>query len=130
MKMKICLKTQNIPSCTCFLYSATKHMTTFDTVFPGKFQVMISWTPPKFLPIRYTHTVSCKLLCDSATYYLTETVTISQMVSTIFHLALPGSLCMVKFVAVYNPASIDPGIGLLTHTLYSSKFQTVNFEYV
>ena len=100
-------------------------MTTFDSVIPGETQLSISWTPPKFPPINYIHTVSCKLLCDPTTYYLTETATSRLNHSTKFLALQPGSICLVKLLAVYNPASVDQGIGLSAHTLFSGKFTNV-----
>ena len=97
-------------------------MTTFDKVFPGENQISISWTPPKFPPINYIHKASCKLLCDPTTYYLTETATSRFNHSTNFLALKPGSICLVKLLAEYNPASVDPGIGLSVNTLFLGKF--------
>ena len=97
-------------------------MTTFDQVIPREDQIFMSWTPPRFLPIRFIHTVSCKLWCDPATYYLTETATSRINHYTNFPALQPGSICLIKFLAVYNPASVDPGIGLSSRTLFSGKF--------
>ena len=96
-------------------------MTTFDKVNPAENQLEISWTPPTFLPEYYRLTTSCKLLCDHSTYYLTQTLSDRMDTSSTIHALFPGSTCMIKLVASYNPASIDPGIGLSAHTLLSSK---------
>ena len=103
-------------------YVATKRMTTFDEVFQGENEISISWTPPIVLPINLIHTVSCKLWCDPTTYYLTETATTRLNHSTTFAALQPGSICLIRLLAVYNPASIDPGIGLSCHTHFSGKF--------
>ena len=96
-------------------------MTTFDEVFPKENQILISWTPPKFVPTHFIHTVSCKLFCDPTTYYLSKSETSKMSHSTIIHLLQPGSICLVNHLAVYNPASIDPGIGLSVDTCFTGK---------
>ena len=103
-------------------------MTTFDKVFNEENQILIHWTSPRFLPDYYLHIVSCNLLCDPATYYLFEKVSNKQSNSTAINGIHPGSTCLFKHIAVYNPASIDPGIGLFAHTFYSGKFQRINFD--
>ena len=94
-------------------------MTTFDTVFNDQNQILIRWTSPYFSPYYYRHIVSCNLLCDPATYYLSEEVSNKQTNSTSIIGMHPGSTCLFKHIAVYNPASIDPGIGISAHTSYS-----------
>ena len=103
-------------------------MTTFNEVFHGEKQVVISWTLPPFLPDHYVDIVSCTLWCDSTTYYLSEMVTNNMYLSIIVYGVHPGSICLIKHLTVYNPASIDLGIGLIVHTPYSSKFWIVNFD--
>ena len=103
-------------------------MTTFDTVSPEEYQIFISWTPPVFKPIRYIHTVSCKLLCDPTTYYLSESETSRIYHSTVISVLQPGSVCLVKLLAEYNPASVDYGIGLSAQTLFSGKGQMINLD--
>ena len=103
-------------------------MTTFDKVFNEENQILIHWTSPRFLPDYYLHIVSCNLLCDPATYYLFEKVSNKQTNSTAINGIYPGSTCLFKHIAVYNPASIDPGIGLSALTFYSGKFQKVSFD--
>ena len=107
---------------TYSLYLATKHMTTFDQVFARENQIFVSWTPPSFPPIRFIHTVSCNLWCDPATYYLMESTTTRLNHSANFFPLQPGSICLIRLLAVYNRASIDPGIGLSSRTLFSGKF--------
>ena len=98
-------------------------MTTFDKVFNEENKILILWTTPLFLPDYYRHITSCKLLCDPATYYLSEELSNKQTNSTAIIGIHPGSTCLFNHIAVYNPASIDPGIGLSASTFYSGKFQ-------
>ena len=103
-------------------------MITFDKVFNGENHILIIWTSPCFLPDYYRHIISCSLLCDPATYHLLEEVSNKHTNSTAIIGIRPGSTCLFKHIAVYNPASIDPGIGLSAHTFYSGKVQIVNFD--
>ena len=96
-------------------------MTAFDKVIPGENDLLVSWTPPHFQPDHYIQTTTCQLLCDHRTYYLTEVIINGKEILRSIKALQPGSVCLIKHVAVYNPASIDPGIGLSAHTLYSSK---------
>ena len=96
-------------------------MTTFHQVTAGINHLVISWTLPQFPPYIYEQTTSCKLLCDHRTYYLTERMVNGGDSSSTISALQPGSVCLIKHLAVYNPASIDPGIGLSARTLYSSK---------
>ena len=97
-------------------------MTTFKGLTPGEDQLLITWTPPLFAPNHYIQTTSCNLLCDQSTYYLNEAVIDGEETSSITYAVQPGSICMIKLVAVYNPASLDPGIGLSAHTLLRRKW--------
>ena len=97
-------------------------MTTFTKVNSEAKQLVVSWTIPTDFPYYYMQTASCKLLCDEGTYYLTEAMVNGQECSNIFDDLKPGSVCLIKQLAIYNPASTDPGIGLVAHTLQSSKF--------
>ena len=96
-------------------------MTTFDDISIQANQFWLSWIPPKFYPLLYKQTTSCTLLCDERTYYLTEKIINSLQSSSITKNLNPGSVCLIKLIAEYNPASTDPGIGLSAHTLYTSN---------
>ena len=104
-------------------------MTTFEKVFNEENQILILWTQPRYLPDYYLHIISCSLLCDPATNYLSERMSTKHTNLTAITGIHPGSTCLFKHIAVYNPASIDPGIGLSAHTFYSGKFQRVNIKW-
>ena len=96
-------------------------MTSFNEVTSGANQLEVSWTLPTYSPYYYMQTASCKLLCDEGTYYLREALIPRQQLSNDINALKPGSVCLIKQLAIYNPASIDPGIGLVAHTLQLSK---------
>ena len=101
-------------------------MTTFQEVIAGENQLVVLWTPPRFYPDHYKQTISCRLLCNQRTYYLKETMVNGMEKLTTSNALMPGSVCLIKMVAVYNPASIDPGIGLVAHTRYTSRYINVH----
>ena len=90
-------------------------------------QLVIIWTRPEFQPYLYKQKTSCKLLCDHRTYYLNEALLNGAETMTTLHALRPGSVCLIKHKAVYNPASIDSGITLTAHTHYSSKRLMIKF---
>ena len=96
-------------------------MTAFHEIISGVNNLMIYWTRPQFPPIEYKQIISCKLLCDHRTYYLAEAILDGTVCSSNTLVLKPGSVCLINLIAVYNPASIDPGVGLSAHTLYTSK---------
>ena len=107
--------------CQFFNFSATQSMVSFDSVRKGTNHIEIFWTIPKYFPYWYQHTTSCRLLCDQENYYLTERERDSSRTSSLAYDLRPASVCMIKLVAVYNPASNDPGILLLVRTQQASK---------
>ena len=106
------------------------HMTAFSDLYAKKDQLLILWTRPRFPPYHYKQTTSCRLLCEQKTYYLTEFTLNGALSSSTVYSLWPGSVCVIKLVAVYNPASIDPGIGLSAHTLLSSKASIHVYTYI
>ena len=108
-------------------FSATEHMTTFYKIKPGLNDLMIYWTQPQYPPIEYKQIISCKLLCDHRTFNLREVILDETVRSSTIRALKPGSVCLINLIAVYNHASIDPGVGISTHTLYTSKYSMFEF---
>ena len=99
-------------------------MVRFDKVNKGKDFIKVFWTAPMYLPYWYEQTTSCRYLCRHETYFLKEVRIDLLHTSSLTYDLHPGSVCLMKLIAFYNPASIDPGIMLLSHTLYESKLNT------
>ena len=97
-------------------------MISFDSVNKDTDFIQVIWTAPVYLPYWYQQTTSCRFLCRQETYYLTEVLIDSSQTSNLAYGLRPGSVCLIKLIAFYNPASIDPGIVLHSRTLYASKF--------
>ena len=96
-------------------------MTSFDDIIKNTSQFQIYWIAPEYTPLRYKLTTSCNFLCEDNTYYLTETMIDSTQTSSVIDNLRPGSACLIKLLAIYNTASLDPGNGLSAHTLFASK---------
>ena len=104
-------------------------MTSFSNVSSDTEQIWISWTPPEFNPYYYQLKTSCRLQCDNQAYHLTEVTMGSFATSTLITSLRPRSVCLIKLVAVYNPASIDPGMGLSARTYFESKPDLLKLVY-
>ena len=112
-----------------FYYTATKLTTVFSEQVVTVNQIVTIWTNPEFQPYLHKQTTSCKLLCDNRTYYINEALLNGKQTLTTLYALRPGSVCLIKHIAVFNPASIDSGITLTAHTHYSSKCLMVKFWY-
>ena len=116
-------------SSLCYLeisfISATLLMTSFFDIIIKNNLFHIFWTPPKYLPLQYEVTTSCRYFCDERTYILKETAIDPSQTSAIIENIQPGSKCLMKLISVYNPASIDPGIVLSAQTLYTSNCMVI-----
>ena len=85
--------------------------TTYDTV-------TLSWIKPEYLPQLYQRDISCTPACGNKVYFA-QTVTFNSLVTRDHIKNLrPGSRCDTTFFAVYNPASLDPG---LVNTVYTKE---------
>ena len=83
--------------------------TTYDTV-------TLSWDKPEYLPQIYEWDMLCMLFCANSAYVnWPDTVNPSETEEHITNL-LPGSRCLIKFLAVYNPASLDVGLANIVYT--------------
>ena len=101
--------------------TATRLTTTFQKVVRKVNQLVVPWTYPQFQPYFYKQVTSCNLLCDNKTYYINEAMLTGAGTQIKLYGLRPGSVCLIKLLAVYNPASIDPGLQMFAYTLYSSK---------
>ena len=96
-------------------------MVSFSKVNSGTEFIEVFWTAPRYPPYWYQQTTTCRYLCDQEIYYLSEVQIDSSHASSVTYDLHPGSVCLIKLIAFYNPASIDPGIQLLVHTSYAGK---------
>ena len=80
--------------------------------------ITLSWVMPEYLPQSYNRDVSCMPACGNLAY-ITQSFTLgsSETRDHIINL-LPGSHCEITLFAVYNPASLDPG---LVKTMYTKE---------
>ena len=108
--------------CT-FLFLATFRMIKSLSFDPGIFSFGLSWQKPEFVPDHYQFIVHCQLFCAQTGYYHND-VPLPQIETSLRLCYLrPGSVCQVTVKAVYNPASIDPGLTETVRTAFLSKYQ-------
>ena len=91
------------------------------TYSSGLSYVKLTWNHPDYDPERYELHYSCRLQSEQY-YYISSRMNSQKSTSTFARVSglLPGSHCLLTLVAVYNPASIDPGVTVVTKTLESS----------
>ena len=97
------------------------------------------WTHPKFLPERYQLKYMCMMRVTSTyknvteNHMFTNTKNLTSVTTSarMFDLR-PRTTCAIILLAVYNPASIDPGIAIMGTTLheYSSKKNSCLIDFI
>ena len=104
-----------------FYYIATKLTTIFSEQVMKLNQIVTIWTNPKFQPYLHEQKTYCRLLCDHRTYYINQALLNGEQTLATLYALRPGSVCLIKHKAMFNPASIDSGITLTAHTQYLRK---------
>ena len=85
-------------------------MTEFDEFISKEDSVLVSWKSPKYKPDHFKLFVKCKSDGNESLNYVRQE-TLSHHESTMEFYDLPSrSTCEFTLLAVYNPASKDPGI--------------------
>ena len=79
------------------------------------------WPAPRFHPSYYYQIIFCKLWCAKKPYLYFTKVTESNATSSLVASIKPGSKCLIRFNAVYNLASLDPGIRVIASTLFEGN---------
>ena len=95
--------------------------------------IRLKWSPPKFPPYFYLQIITCKLRLHSLPYLQRVFVLKSYASSSGIGFLKPKSQCQIKLTAVYNPASLDPGIHMTVLLiseceLNQCKLQTCNVQ--
>ena len=92
------------------MYSATELMIKNITFYAYSKCIRLKWSPPSFPPYFYFQTITCNLLFHRR-HYLQSTFTLERdATSSRIGFLEPESECQIKLRAVYNPATLDPGI--------------------
>lgn len=85
-------------------------MTEFHEIIQSRDSVQCSWKAPEYLPKEFKLTVECKYDSEDHNLYSLNTILPPNQTSFILT-SLPAVInCEFTLIAVYNPASIDPGI--------------------
>ena len=84
----------------------------------GLAHVEMTWMRPLYNPEKFKFTYSC-IIEPKGFSYTTEGERILSSNSTSARVSglRPQTVCKLKLIAVYNPASIDPGITVTARTL-------------
>ena len=101
-------------------------MIKLETADCGSNFVHVKWKIPKYLPQRYRLRYSCKLSMQG-NHYVQATIEIITYNSKGLKISglSPQSTCVLTVFAIYNPASIDPGI---TITLITPRKGNLTFS--
>ena len=112
----------NFNCCVAFFHiTATKIMVKEYKVFVGLNFIMLILKPPLFRPLKYSLFTKCHYVCSAEEIYRDSSDVINSMRNAItIHRLHPGLKCEIKVVAVYHPASSDPGLTFNLNT-YSSR---------
>ena len=84
--------------------------------------IQTMWKRPNYMPEHYELYYMCKLQ-NADSFYITSKLKNLNSATTIARVSdlFPKSVCYITLFAVYNPASLDPGLTLITHTLGSAN---------
>ena len=85
---------------TCLMFPSVK-------VDGNRDSVSVNWLHPKYIPEFYNLRVFCKNVHYVGSF---SKLVLPQESSVTIHVPSPGSRCKVNFLAVYNKASLDPGL--------------------
>lgn len=100
---------------------ATATMITSFNLQSGTRYILLTWTRPNLLPIHYKASAICNYICNvERNIHNTKTI-LATYEEAIFKYIPPWSTCDITFTAVYNPASLDPGIHQLISTQSERK---------
>lgn len=81
----------------------------------------MSWKLPTVLPVVYTMTSKCNLICSDDVYNdKVQNIAYNQKSITILALQ-PGSCCRIHILALYNQASNDKGMRHVVLTSVTSQ---------
>lgn len=83
--------------------------------------IQLKWTIPSLLPKHYKLAIMCKLKCNHKQYLRRTLKILSTENSTLVEYLAPWSECDIRFTAVYNPSSLDPGIHRIIPTASTCK---------
>ena len=94
-------------------------------IFGASDHIDIKWDSPKYDPVIYKFQYSCGPKSGGPNYITSPVFPLSSYQTGVRlpHLR-PSSVCQVRLVAIYNPASLDPGL-----LLDATTFDKGNYFY-
>ena len=94
--------------------------------------IRLEWTPPQYSPLQYLVSTQCSLQCNRELERYervlppipgTHPSDGNPVTAVVIENLLPSSDCKIHFKAVYNPASLDPGVYIDAATLETSVYK-------
>ena len=90
--------------------------------------IRINWSRPKFPPYLYLQSITCKLRLDRRPY-LQRIITLERYTtSSGLRFLKPDSKCDIKLTAVYNPASLDPGVHINVYVPFDCELNQCKLQ--
>ena len=100
---------------------ATRLMIKNVSVIRGTTFIKLQWPAPRFHPLFYHQTMSCKLWCNKVPYLFIDRVKAFDTTSSLVGSVKPGSKCVIGLKAVYNLATLDQGITIIVSTPFGGN---------
>ena len=100
---------------------ATRLMIKDLSIQRGATFIKLQWSAPDFGPYFYLQRTSCMLWHQRVPYRFFQKVIVSSATSNLVSGLKPGSRCEIRFRAVYNVATLDPGIIIIASTPIGGK---------
>ena len=88
----------------------------------GLDNIRLSWDSPKLRPIKFELTFSCRLINGEEYITNVQQILDSTSISVQLGKLRTNSACKLNLLAVYNPASIDPGITVTKNTMCKGTY--------
>lgn len=106
-----------------YISAATSIMIPVISIERGSDYINLKWQNPRFDPEWYKMIASCTLQCAQNAYLNRMAYQHPSRNDVLFSFSglLPGSNCFFRLFAVYNFASLDPGLDILTMTKDSGE---------
>ena len=87
----------------------------------GTTYITVSWTRPKYSPLKIRLDYQYSLWCEDQPYFRNRVYLPAHCDGMNFTEMEPGSACKVTFAVVYNPSEFGRGVTYLFQALQSSK---------
>ena len=102
-------------------YLATEFMLNTLRVNSSTHNISLTWEHPYYLPLYYEQKAKCVHWCSDQWLFTPKRTLSASLTSSVLLDLQPATQCIITFKAIYNPASLDPGIIKVVYTLSNSE---------